>query len=279
MDRIRAERILGACRREYGEPGNHHQPVQTGERPEGNRAAPLAAAAQLSEMSALRGERRLCGRADHPARQNLRVCRWTLHGEDVVFPIFALRVLQRAQHRVQRRACADVHHEGDVPRLLDFVDRVPALFHRLQRRPADRRRFHPEPRPLPGRPPRVPMETAAAERSFAPAARVLGRSIVAWPLSVLVRVRRATGRLGSKPPATILGLAGYPTRPSALSPTATDGNAAAAQHDYADRAAGSDGRIRVGSGAPQQPDERGASGRHLPSAPPPASHRRRRTSA
>ncbi len=109
------------------------------------------------------------GRADHPARQNLRLIPMDLVGERWYSAVLAVPLLQRALHRAQRRAPADAHRPQHVRTVGRVHGDVPALSDRLQRGPADRGRFDPQPRPLPGRPLRVP--DGSGTKAMDPAAR------------------------------------------------------------------------------------------------------------
>ena len=132
--------------------GHHHQPVQAGKGPEGDRRRPQPARLQLSPLPAVRGERGLC-RTGQPSGPPEPPHRADHHQRLAVVPaVFALCLLQRALHLPQPRARPD----EDRPRLLWQAARlcaaVSALLCRLQRRPADCRRLDLGPRPLPGRP-------------------------------------------------------------------------------------------------------------------------------
>jgi UDPglucose--hexose-1-phosphate uridylyltransferase len=84
---------------EYGDARHHDQPLEAREGPEGHRRRAAGAAGGLPQVPALRRKRGLRGAAQppgaaepapHPAESGRR---------ELVFPVFALRLLQRALHR------------------------------------------------------------------------------------------------------------------------------------------------------------------------------------
>ena len=92
------------------------------------------------------------GRMNHPARQNHRLIPLTLGRPELEHAVLPLCLLQRALHRAVQRAPADEGRYRLLPPPAGLCGPVPALLPRLERRPADRRRLDPQPRPLPGRP-------------------------------------------------------------------------------------------------------------------------------
>ena len=149
-----------------GRPADHDKPVEAGKGPARHSGCGEGAGQRQERlyrprdrarppMPAVRDRRRrrMRVRASHRARR-----RAVGH---VVQPV---RVLQRALHRDELGAPPDARRPRRVRLPGRFRRPVPALFHRQQRRFAHRGRLHPEPRPLPGRPPHVPHGGRAGRR-------------------------------------------------------------------------------------------------------------------
>ena len=87
--------------------GYHDQPVEAGEGPEGDCGGEVSKAERLSEMPPVQGKRGI-RRTHQPSGETEPPHHSGDHQpERLVFPVFSVRLLQRALHCVQRKPHTD----------------------------------------------------------------------------------------------------------------------------------------------------------------------------
>ena len=134
-------------------PGHHRQPEQAREGYHHRRGfqGRKAGRRQLPQVHALHRKRGLRGPVQ-PSRPAEPPARPLCAGRGGLVPaILPLRLLQRALHRLFGPAHPHGHRRPRPAAAFGLRDRIPPLFHGLQRGPAHRGRLHLHPRPFPGR--------------------------------------------------------------------------------------------------------------------------------